>query len=95
MTIQEMVNNARIAQKEFEARFNQEQVDEMVKIVGKVVFDNAEELADMAVKETRMGVYEDKVAKNKGKSKAIWYDLKNKKSMGIIGRCEDTGMLEV
>ncbi|WXR60277.1 aldehyde dehydrogenase family protein [Peptostreptococcaceae bacterium AGR-M142] len=95
MTIQEMVNNARIAQKEFEARFNQEQVDEMVKIVGKVVFDNAEELADMAVKETRMGVYEDKVAKNKGKSKAIWYDLKGKKSMDIIGRCEDTGMLEV
>lgn len=38
----------------------------------------------MAVKETKMGVYEDKVAKNKGKSKTIWNNLKDKKTVGII-----------
>ena len=38
----------------------------------------------MAVDETRMGVYEDKVAKNRGKSKGVWYDLKGKKSMGVV-----------
>ena len=31
-----------------------------------------------------MGVYEDKVAKNRGKSKGVWYDLKGKQSMGIV-----------
>lgn len=56
----------------------------MVRAIGKVVFDNAEMLAREAVDETRMGVYEDKVAKNKGKSKGVWYDLKGKQSMGIV-----------
>lgn len=95
MTIQEMVQKARVAQKEFELNFDQDMVDQIVKTVGKTVYDNAEMLADMAVKETRMGVYEDKVAKNKGKSKAIWNDLKGKKSMGILSICPRTNMIEV
>ncbi|MGL5439007.1 MAG: aldehyde dehydrogenase family protein [Filifactoraceae bacterium] len=95
MDIKQMVDNARIAQKEFERRFNQEAVDEMVKIVTKTVYDNAEMLAKMAVEETKMGVYEDKVAKNKGKSKGVWYDLKGKKSMDILKIDELTGLIEV
>ena len=87
MTEKEMVadllETARGAQKKYEA-FDQQQVDRIVRAVGKVVFGNAEELARMAVDETAMGDYEDKVKKNKGKSRIIWNSLKHKKSVGII-----------
>ena len=82
--IAELVQKSKTAQKEFE-KFGQKQVDRIVRMVGKLVFDNAEELARMAVDETRMGNYEDKVAKNKGKARIIWNNLRDKKSVGIIG----------
>ncbi len=83
-TIAEMIAKAREAQAIFERDFDQKRTDQVVRAIGKVVFDNAEMLAKEAVEETRMGVYEDKVAKNKGKSKGVWYDLKGKQSMGIL-----------
>lgn len=81
--IQELIEKSKVAQNKYE-KFSQEKVDSIVRIVAKVVYDRAEELADIAVKETQMGVYEDKVAKNKGKSKTIWNNLKDKKTVGII-----------
>ena len=81
--IQELIEKSRTAQSKYE-KFSQEKVDNIVKSIAKIVYDRAEELADMAVKETKMGVYEDKVAKNKGKSKTIWNNLKDKKTVGII-----------
>lgn len=81
--IQELIEKSRTAQSKYE-KFSQEKVDNIVKSIAKTVYDRAEELADMAVKETQMGVYEDKVAKNKGKSKTIWNNLKDKKTVGII-----------
>ncbi len=83
-TIADMIAKAREAQAIFERDFDQKKTDQVVRAIGKVVFDNAEMLAREAVDETRMGVYEDKVAKNKGKSKGVWYDLKGKQSMGIV-----------
>ena len=59
---------ARAAQAAFEA-FSQEQVDAIVKGIAKYVYDNAEPLARMAVDETGIGVYEDKILKNKGKAR--------------------------
>ncbi len=92
--INQMIENARIAQKEFEG-FNQEQVDQIVREIGKVVYDHAELLARMAVDETGMGVYDHKVAKNKGKSKVIWNDLRDKKSVGEISYNKDTNIVEI
>jgi len=92
--ISEMIEKARKAQKEFET-FSQEKVDEIVREIAKVVYDNAEELAKIAVDETQMGVYEDKVAKNKGKSKVIWNDLRDKKSIGILREIEEEGITEI
>lgn len=89
-----MVEKSRIAQKEFET-FNQQQVDEIVKEIAKVVYDNAEILARMAVDETRMGVFEDKVKKNQGKAKIIWNGLKGKKSVGIIEKDEVNGIVKI
>src|SRR6476659_8216527 len=92
--VQQLVANARGAQAVFES-FSQEQVDAIVKGIGKYVYDNAEMLARMAVDETGIGVYEDKVLKNKGKARVIWNNLKDKKSRGIIGEDAENNMVFV
>lgn len=89
-----MVEKAREAQGVYET-FDQEKVDSIVKAIGKVIYDNAEALAKEAVEETRMGVYEDKVAKNRGKSKTIWNSLKGKKSIGIIDEDIENGLISI
>ena len=92
--VDQLINRANTAQKEYE-NFEQHTVDRIVREIGKVVYDRAEELARMAVEETGMGVYEDKVAKNRGKSKLIWNNLKNKKSIGIIEEDLENGIIKV
>jgi len=92
--IPELIANAKIAQQQIE-NFSQEQVDIIVKAIGKAVYDNAEILAKMAIEESGMGVYEDKVKKNQGKAKTIWNDLKDKKSVGIIDRDPVKGLVYV
>ena len=90
--IQGLIDNAKKAQKVF-AGYNQEQVDAVVKAVGKAVYDKGEELARLAVDETKMGKYEDKIMKNKGKAMAVWNYLKDKKSVGVIGTVEGRGLI--
>lgn len=92
--ISSLMAKARSAQKVLET-YSQEQVDELVKVMAKVIYDNAEVLAKMAVEETRMGVYEDKVLKNKGKARIIWHHLKGKKSVGILRYLEEEGLVEI
>ena len=89
-----LIANARKAQKELE-KCNQEQIDSYVRAIGKVVYDNAEPYAKMAAEESRMGVYEDKIAKNRGKSKIIWNSLKGVPSVGIVERNPETGITVV
>ena len=92
--VKQLVAKAKVAQAAFES-FSQEQVDAIVRGIGKYVYDNAEPLARMAVDETGIGVYEDKILKNKGKARVIWNSLKGKKSRGIIGEDADTNMVFV
>ena len=92
--IDEYIARARRAQREYET-FSQERTDEIVMTVAKVVHDNAEYLAEIAVEETGMGNVPDKTAKNKGKARIIWNNLKGKKSKGIIERDEVTGITKI
>lgn len=89
-----LVAKARIAQKEFE-KLPQEDVDKAVRAIGKAVYDNAVLLAHMAVDETRMGNYTDKIGKCMGKSKSVWWRMRDKKSRGIIKRIPELGIIEV
>ena len=90
-----MVSLARKAQLQYQATHNQQSVDKICRAAAKIIYDNAEVLAREAVDETGMGVYEDKVSKNKGKAKGVWYNLRDKKSIGIINIEERTGMIEI
>ena len=92
--VQRLVAKARVAQVAFEA-FSQEQVDAIVRDFGKYVYDNAETIASASHKETGLGVYEDKVAKARGKARVIWNSLKGKKSRGIIGEDEDENLIMI
>ncbi len=92
--IKALVAQAHVAQAAFES-FSQEKVDAIVKGIGKYVYDNAAELARLAVDETEIGVYDDKILKNKGKARIIWNSLKGKKSRGIIDEDTETNMVFV
>jgi succinate-semialdehyde dehydrogenase len=92
--VQELIDRARAAQQKFET-YPQEQVDKAVRAIGKIIYDNGEMLAKMAVDETRMGKYEDKIIKNKAKAKIVWYKLRGVKSRGIIRYLDDIGIVEV
>jgi succinate-semialdehyde dehydrogenase len=92
--VQQLVAKARVAQAAFET-FSQEQVDGIVREFGKYVYDNAEAIAAAAHAETGLGVYEDKVAKARGKARVIWNNLKGKKSRGIIGEDEEANLVLV
>ena len=78
-----LVDKAHAAQAIFET-LSQARVDAIVRGFGKYVYENAETLAGMALRETGLGVYEDKVQKKKGKARTIWNSLKDKKSRGVI-----------
>jgi succinate-semialdehyde dehydrogenase len=92
--IQDLVAKARVAQAVYET-FSQEQVDAIVHDIGKYVYDNAEALARMAVDETSIGNFEDKVLKKKGKARVIWNHLKGKKSRNIIGEDPENNLVFV
>ena len=92
--LESLVSASRAAQKEFE-KYPQEVVDKAVKAIGKAIYDNAIELAHMAVDETHMGNYDSKIAKCRNKSKSVWWKMKDKPSRGIIERDEENGIVKV
>jgi succinate-semialdehyde dehydrogenase len=64
--------------------YNQVQVDAIVKAIGKVVYDHAEELAKESMDETKIGVLDSKICLNTVYPMTIWNYLKDKTSIGII-----------
>jgi succinate-semialdehyde dehydrogenase len=85
--IADLVEKARQALAGFEP-WSQEDVDACVKAACLNFKEHAEELARLTVDETRLGDYASKVEKNLGSPDGIWYALKGKKSVGIIGHDE-------
>ena len=92
--VKKLVEDAREAQRQI-AGYDQLQADALCKAMARAIFLNAEPLARMAVDETRMGVYEDKVKKNQGKARILWHDMKDGKSVGILRELPELGLIEV
>lgn len=92
--LQDLLTQARQAQRIF-SDFSQQQIDSCTRAVGKVVYDNANELAVDAVNETGMGNIQDKTIKNQAKSRNVWNFLKHKKSIGIIDKDHNTGIMTI
>jgi succinate-semialdehyde dehydrogenase len=92
--IGEYLRRARTAQAAFEDA-PQADADRAARAVAKVVYDNAEMLAALAVEDTGMGNVPDKIAKNKSKARLIWNSLKGKKSRGILERDAESGVTTI
>lgn len=95
-TVSEMVKKAREAMKIFH-HYSQEQVDEVVQAVAWAIYKpgHAERLAELALKDTGLGRYEDKVLKKRRKTMGTLRDLKGAKSVGIIHIDEAKGITEI
>ena len=81
--IAELMAKARKAQAQV-ASYSQEQIDALVRAVGKAGYDNVETLAKLAVEETKMGRVDSKIVKNRKSTMVAWYYLKDKKSVGVV-----------
>ena len=92
--VDSLIEKARVAQAVME-EYDQEKTDQCVKVVGKALADRAEEFAEDSVVESKMGVYEDKIAKIRNKAMFTWKYLKGKKSVGIIDRDKELGITKV
>jgi sulfoacetaldehyde dehydrogenase len=96
--VAELVDKAREAMNVFMG-YDQEQVNEVVQAVAWAIIkqENAEELARLAVEDTGLGRYEDKVNKNQRKSLGTLRDLldPSARSVGVIGIDEEKGITEI
>ena len=95
-SIPELIDKARAAQQVIEF-WSQEQVDRMVAAVGWALYreDNAAACAELACKETKMGVYEDKLLKHRKKTLGTLRDLQGLKTVGVIEEDEAKGLMKI
>ena len=93
-SLEELLERVRRAQKEF-ARFSQEEVDRIFRAVATAANQARIELAEMAVEETGMGVFEDKVLKNHYAAEYIYNRYKNEKTCGVVERDEAGGYTRI
>ena len=92
--IDELVEKAKVASKEY-LKLDQEQVDNIVKVMAMAGLEHHMELAKMAVEETKRGIYEDKITKNMFATEYIYHSIKNDKTVGIINDNEEEGYEEI
>ena len=92
--IDELATKANVALKAMED-FTQEQVDHIVHQMAMAALDQHMPLAKMAVQETGRGIYEDKAIKNMYASEYIWNNIKHDKTVGVINKDEQTGLMEI
>jgi sulfoacetaldehyde dehydrogenase len=95
-TVAGLVARARAAQKIFE-RSTQVELDDAVTAVGWAIMNPAHNkaLAELAVKDTGLGVVADKIAKNHRKTLGLLRDLKGAKSTGVIAEYPEKGITEI
>ena len=75
-------------------QYTQKEVDRIVDAAAKAGAARRIELARMAVEETGMGVFEDKVIKNLFATEYVYNDIRDVKTVGVISDCPETGLME-
>jgi len=92
--LNELVKLVREAQKKY-AEYSQEQVDIIFRHAAQAANENRIKLARLAVEDTGMGVFEDKVIKNHFASEFIYNKYANDKTCGIVEEDEDAGIIKI
>lgn len=98
LTVKEEINllveKANIALQDMMS-FDQEKVNEIVHAMVMAGIDKHMELAKAAVEETQRGVFEDKCIKNLFATETVWHSIKYSKTVGVIERDMQTGIIKV
>lgn len=89
----ELVSQAREAAAVF-TQYTQEQVDEIVLAAARAGANERIRLARMAIDETGMGVFEDKVVKNLFATESIYNDIRHVKTVGLVHESPELGLVE-
>lgn len=94
--VTKLVARARAAQKLY-GDFSQERLDEAVTAAGWAIMnpERNKTLAELAVKDTGLGIVADKITKNHRKTLGLLRDLKGAKSTGVIAEYPDRGITEL
>ncbi len=93
-TIDALIVKATVALQEY-ARYNQDEIDYIVKKSSVAALDQHGQLAMAAVNETGRGVFEDKAAKNIFVSEQITHSLNGMRTVGVISNDELDGIVEI
>jgi acetaldehyde dehydrogenase/alcohol dehydrogenase len=93
-TLQQKLNDIKIAQQTF-STYTQEQVDKIFLAVAREADKQRIPLAKMAVKDTGMGIVEDKVIKNHYAAEYVYNAYKNTKTCGILERDKTFGYTKI
>ena len=92
--LEKLVSQARAAAAVF-TQFTQEDVDRIVKPMVLAGLGQAQHLARLAVKETKLGVMEDKVIKNMVATEFAYNYVKDKRTVGIIREFPERNLVEL
>jgi len=91
-----LIETARAAQRRYE-RYDQAGVDAVVSAAGWAIMhpERNRALAEMAVRNTGLGVVADKITKNHRKTLGLLRDLKGVRSVGVIAEYPELGIVEI
>lgn len=92
--VRDLIANAKVAQKEFQS-WDQERINNLIKVISDACVANGEKLAKMAVEETGFGIWQDKVIKNLLGSQITYNYIKDMKTVGIINEDKEKKIIEV
>ena len=90
--IDELVIKAQKAKEEM-LNLDQEAIDHIVKEMAMAGLDKHIELAQMAIDETKRGIFEDKVTKNMFSTEYVYNSIKYNKTVGVIEKNEEDGYM--
>ena len=93
-SLEELLKRVRLAQVEY-STYSQEKVDAIFKAAATAANAARITLAEMAVSETGMGVFEDKVLKNHYAAEYIYNRYKNEKTCGVVERDDAAGYTRI
>ena len=92
--LEKLVTQAKTAAAVF-TQFTQEDVDRIVKAMVLAGLAQAQNLARLAVEETKLGVMEDKVLKNMVATEFVYNYIKDKRTVGIIREFPERNLVEI
>jgi len=94
--VAQLIQQAREAQVQLET-YDQAAVDELVIAAAWALVNpvNNQKLSELAVKETGLGKVEDKITKNHRKTLGLLRDLRDAKTVGVISRNPELGIVEI